>query len=312
MKIALITGVNGFVGKHLARELHKNKLSVIGVGYEPELHPELIGIIDFYYSCDLTDKKQVDSLEISQVDYIFSLAGLASVGKSFKDEKNYVNTNVAVFANLAEKLVDAKSSARVLAISSGAVYGTNQQMPLSETSMTSSGSSPYVASKLAMEKSAKHFIKRGLDCIVVRPFNHIGPGQESGFLVPDLFDKILAAIQSKSPLIIGDLTTQRDYTDVRDVVRAYYLLATTHTLKARLYNVCSMHSVSGEAILEKLLSYLGNPNLPTRIDKNLVRPHDPPLLLGDNSRLAEATGWSPSYTIDTTLQDFIKQKQISL
>src|SRR5690606_2879114 len=123
------------------------------------------------------------------------------------------------------------------------------ELPLTEDSKLTENSSPYSQSKKLMEEAAQNLRSQGLDCVVARPFNHIGPGQLGGFLVPDLYEKIRVASKSGGNILVGNLKTKRDYTDVRDIVKAYADLAASETLDYDVYNVCSGQSRSGEEIL---------------------------------------------------------------
>ncbi len=175
-------------------------------------------------------------------------------------------------------------------------------MPLTENSALVTSASPYALSKIAMEQEAARLKKAGLDCVVARPFNHVGPGQEGGFLVPDLYQKISQADES---LAVGNLKTRRDYTDVRDVVKAYASLVTAPALEHLVYNVCSGRSISGETILELLLDAGGKRSLLLQQDPSLIRPNDPEDLYGSNDRLRQATGWEPTIPLEQTIKDFV-------
>jgi len=310
MSKILVTGVNGFVGEHLARELSSRGIEVIGAGLDAAASSELDGFISQYYTCDLTSEADVARLPLSDIDAVISLAGLASVQDSFGKSELYQQVNVAVLSVIGNKLLELQSKARVIAVSTGAVYESHQPMPLSEDSTLVTDGSPYALSKIAMEKEADALRERGLDCRVVRPFNHIGPGQKGGFLVPDLYSKIQAASQSGGPMAVGDLTTRRDYTDVRDVVRAYADLATAASLQNTLYNVCSERSVAGQTILELLLKATGQTEkITVTQDPALIRPNDPTDLYGNSQRLSSETGWHPIVPIEQTISDFVASQQ---
>ena len=305
MARVLVTGVNGFVGKHVVHELKSRGCLIVGLGNDPEMHPQLDGMLDAYLVCDLTDKQSVEALDLTGFDGVISLAGLARVGPSFSDPSLYNHVNVAVLEVLGDRLLELELNPRVLAISSGSVYDPAQPMPLTEKSQTTGTGSPYAQSKLAMEDAAQRLRKKGLDCIVARPFNHIGPGQEGGFLVPDLYQKIMAARNDDNSLTVGDLNTRRDYTDVRDVVRAYVDLITAPSLDESTFNVCSGRSIDGQTILQLLLNETGAEKLQIQKDPQLIRPNDPKDLFGSNERLHKATNWQPSIPLEQTIHDFV-------
>lgn len=305
-KRVLITGVSGFVGKHLARELYEQSHLVTGLGYSQLEDSTLSGLLQEYWFYDLTKPEQVAKLDLSGIDAVINLAGLARVGESFNNPEVYKSVNVKVLSTLAEELLKQNSAARIVAVSTGAVYDANQPMPLQENSKTTHKSSPYASSKLHMEKAAEEFRSKGLDIIIVRPFNHIGPGQGEGFLLPDLYSKVEQALKSDKIIKVGNISTRRDYTDVRDIVRAYAMLALTPTLKHGIYNVCSGKSRTGEEILKLLLETMGaEDSLKVEIDQSLIRPSDPSNLYGNYERLRTETGWRPLIALEQTVRDFV-------
>ena len=303
----LVTGVNGFVGGHLASELSGRGHAVVGLGREAKPKSHLDGLLDSYVQSDLTVPADVRSLNINDIEAIINLAGLAQVGASFAEPKKYKQVNVEVLRLLGQRVSRAKRNIRLLAISTGAVYDSNQSLPLTEKSKVISDGSPYAISKLMMEDEASKLRRQGLDCIIARPFNHIGPGQEPGFLVPDLYDNIKLAVKTKLPLKVGNLKTRRDYTDVRDVVRAYAGLVECNSLSYKIYNVCSSKSLSGEQILD-LLARAMDAHVKVEVDKSIVRKNDPIELYGSYDHLSKDTGWSPEIKIQKTIEDFVRSK----
>lgn len=302
----LVTGINGFVGKHLARELSAAGHKVMGVSREPLLNPLLVNFVTDYYVCNLTSETEVATLPLDDIDAVINLAGLANVGDSFANPDLYNQVNVGVMSVIGRRLVGMGSKANVIAISTGAVYSSNQAMPLTEESQLITTGSPYALSKIAMEQEVMSLRTQGLNCAVVRPFNHIGPGQEPGFLVPDLYQKIMNAGHTDGVLKVGDLTTRRDYTDVRDVAKAYVSLAVADHLDHDIYNVCSGRSIEGQQILNLLLTATGHEEtIAIQQDPALMRPNDPKNLYGNNHRLQNQTGWQPAIPLEQTIQDFI-------
>jgi GDP-4-dehydro-6-deoxy-D-mannose reductase len=301
----LVTGVNGFVGKHLVRELSERGSEVVGLGREVNADERIADILSDYYSVDLTSPAAVNSSELAGVDAVISLAGLAKIGDSFKDPEAYMRINVDVLRILGEKLLKDRLSPRIIAVSTGAVYDSAQKMPLTETSRLIDDGSPYVKSKIKMEAAAADLSRRGLNSIIARPFNHSGPQQEPGFLLPDLYVKIRQAKITGEPLKVGNLDTKRDYTDVRDVVKAYAALALNPSLNFDLYNICSGRSITGRQILEWLQKAMGT-SLPAEQDESLLRPNDPPEIYGSYQRLADDTGWKPQIPISQTVEDLVE------
>ena len=289
---ALITGGGGFVGHHLSALLERS-------GDEVEI-------------CDLeTDITDLDSIsariEDVQPDAIYHLAALAHVGDSWLDPSKVLTVNVVGTGNVLAAARRHVPDATVLTISSAEVYGivTPDELPLSETSQVRPAS-PYAASKAAAEQVALQAARGfGQRVIVVRPFNHVGPGQAPAFAVPALAKRIVdAQAAGATTLTVGTLTTRRDFTDVRDVVVAYRLLVEKGAA-GEVYNVASGVDVSIAEIAASLLTLAGA-DLEFVEDPALIRPVDVPVLRGDAGRLREATGWSPSIPLETTLADVLE------
>jgi len=180
-----ISGINGFVGHHLAQELVSNGISVIGIGHDKLLSPSLEGIVDEYYSADLIENWPA----INNIQGVIHLAGLAAVGPSFDAPQRYINGNSSMVTNLCEYYMAQSNKPRIVIVSSGAIYDSNQPMPINEDGSLGF-SSPYAVSKVLTENQAIYYRTRGLDCVVARPFNHIGPGQATGFILPDFYGRL--------------------------------------------------------------------------------------------------------------------------
>ena len=307
MPKVLITGVNGFVGHHLTHELRSHDCEVYGVGMQPGSAPDLSQVLDGYYSANLTDTEQVEKLPLADMDAVISLAGLAKVGESFKNPDLYMRVNTLVVSNISKALLEhGGGKTRHLAISTGAVYDSGQRPPFAETGKLAEKESPYVLSKIAMEKENQELRDKGLDLVIARPFNHIGPGQEPGFLLPDLTHEVRQALSGNHEVRVGNLETKRDYTDVRDVVRAYRMLALAKSLDNPIYNVCTGRSIAGKKIMSLVLKNLGaEKKVKVIVDDEKFRPSDAPDIYGDNSRLKKETGWSPSIALEQTISDYV-------
>jgi GDP-4-dehydro-6-deoxy-D-mannose reductase len=298
-----VSGINGFVGHHLAKELSDNNISVIGIGHDHDLSPALEGIVDEYYSADLINNWP----EVANVNAVIHLAGLAAVGPSFDDPQRYINGNSSMVTHLCEYYVKQTSKPRVIIVSSGAIYDSNQPMPITEDSKMGY-TSPYAVSKVLTENQAAYYRNRGLDCIVARPFNHIGPGQDKGFILPDFYSRLSSLSENEKVISVGNIETRRDYTDVRDIVRAYGKLALTSTLQHTTYNICSGKSLSGADILNGLKNAMNLTDIGFEIDQSLVRPTDIAEIVGDSSRLQNELNWKPEHDIQQTIVDFVNSK----
>jgi GDP-4-dehydro-6-deoxy-D-mannose reductase len=293
---ALITGGKGFVGHWLAAHLKDCGDDVVVIDVETDV-------------ADGVALRKVVSDAAPEA--IYHLAALTHVGESWDNPSQVLRVNVI---GTAELLAAARTLAvppTVLVVSSAEVYGvvTPAQLPLSEATPTAPAT-PYAASKLAAEAVALQAWRGyGQPVIVVRPFNHIGPGQSANFAVPALAKRIVEARKSgATSLRVGTMTTRRDFTDVRDVVVAYRLLI-AHGQPGSIYNVCSGKDVAIADVAAELLT-LAQADLELVTDPDLVRPVDVPVLQGDAGRLQAATGWVPSIPLATTLADVLASWEV--
>lgn len=292
----VVTGVNGFVGRHAARLAKQRGHYVIGIRHSRELESDSPDV-DHWYTGDLAAAWPVDD----EFDAVLHLAGLAAVGASFDDPLRYIEENAAIVVHLGEALLrGCGGSPRVLVVSTGAVYNA-RAVPIDEGSPISM-SSPYVVSKRTAEDLADYYRRRGVDMVIARPFNHIGPGQAPGFLVPDLYRKLAA--MSANVVEVGDLSTRRDYTDVRDVVDAYLSLLGAPSLEHMIYNVASGGSRAGTEVLVALCRAMGLA-VPELRRNTSGRPIDHSEIIGDASRLRLELGWAPSIAFERSIQDFV-------
>jgi GDP-4-dehydro-6-deoxy-D-mannose reductase len=290
---ALITGGRGFVGGWLAEHLRGAGDEVVAIDREVEI----------------TDPTAVlAAVKDAVPDAVYHLAALAHVGESWDDPLRVLEVNVLGTAAVLAAARQCESNPRVLVTSSAEVYGAVTDpdvLPLSETAPTAP-LTPYAASKLAAEAVCGQAVAgHGQAVIVVRPFNHIGPGQSSNFAVAALAHRIVTALaDGVDHIAVGNLSARRDFTDVRDVVRAYRLLIERGEPGA-IYNVCSGRDHSIQEVAESLLRQTGA-RLELRPDPDLVRPVDVPVLRGDPGRLHQVTGWKPEISLDQTLADVLE------
>ena len=289
---SLITGGRGFVGTWLADHLRELGDEVVAIDREVEI----------------TDPAALlAAMSAAAPDAVYHLAALTHVGQSWEEPLQVLEVNIIGTAAVLAAARQCGTDPRVLVTSSAEVYGAvtdPQLLPLSERSPTAP-LTPYAASKLAAEAVvAQAHLGHGQHVITVRPFNHIGPGQTPNFAVPALAKRIVEADRLGSPTIpVGNLSARRDFTDVRDVVRAYRLLVEAGR-PGEVYNVCSGQDVSIREIADSLLKLAGT-TLEFEIDPSLVRPVEVPVLRGDPTRLVDATGWRPEVPLDQTLADVL-------
>lgn len=307
-KKILITGINGFVGEHVAREFKNQGHFVIGVGHSDTPNEKVRDLINEYINCNLLDETQVnEKLDLSEVAAIIHLAGLGSVGESFQIPRRYITENGLIAYNILQRAADTSMPGRIIVVSTGALYDPSQPLPLSEDAITSPNS-PYAVGKLMTEDVTKYFRKRGVDAVIARPFNHIGPGQSTSFILPDFYEQLLAS-QDSGKMLVGNIETRRDYTDVRDIAHAYGMIALAPSLKHDTYNICSGRSLSGRQILEIIKeSVPTSGDVMIEVDQTKIRPNDIMDIVGNSTRLQEELGWSPAYAIDQTIKDFISAK----
>ncbi len=306
MQTVLVTGANGFVGKHLVKELVGNGLRVIGVGGRQADNGKPEGLAD-YLMLNLTEPEAVKKIDFSAIDGVIHLAALSAAAPSFDEPMNYITTNIGIETNLFETALAQNARPRFLVVSSGMLYDPEAALPLTEESAMAS-ISPYAVSKIGQEQMAHYYGSRGFEYVIARPFNHIGPGQNTGFIVPDLTKQAVACQQGKlNEILVGNLDAERDYTDVRDIVRAYRLML-EKAPSGEIYNVCSGNTISGHDILDGILKVAGiNPQI--KENPALMRPSDHPLIYGNHDKLTTATGWQPEVPIEKTLADVLADWQ---
>ena len=308
-KEIIITGVNGFVGEHLAHHLKDSNFYVHGIGREEMPNNNVAPYLDSYEAADLLNKEQVAKLTLKKAKAIIHLAGLASVADSFNHPELYKSGNAEMTNNLLTAALAQGFDGRVVAVSSGALYDGSDSMPLTERSKISENS-PYATGKLRAEGVVKTHRLNGVDAVIVRPFNHIGPGQGKGFLVGDLYDQLIKARQDGSNEIsVGDLSTKRDYTDVRDIVAAYTKLANAPKLLHDTYNIASGKAYSGYEILDYLKKAMNLSSVKPVVDQSRIRPTDSPKIVGDASRIKNELDWQQHSSVERAINDFVTRQK---
>lgn len=301
----IVTGVDGFVGRHVAHLAARGGFDVTGISRSASVGGSLTEDLAHYVSADL--RREWPSSAPADAAVVH-LAGLAAVGPSFDRPQDYLDGNSAMVTNLCEARLRTGSAARIVGVSTGAVYAQNDRDPARVETDPVGFTSPYVVSKVLVENQLAYYRRRGLDTVVARPFNHIGPGQGPGFIVPDLLDQ-LSSVPAGHPLRVGNLATRRDYTDVRDVAAAYLALASAPSLAHDLYNVASGAARSGMDLLEMLTAARGIPLPELEVDPSRIRANDPEVIVGDASRLRNELGWRPRISLSTTISDVIAARR---
>lgn len=313
---AMITGINGFVGSHLAEYLlNLGGWEVWGIVLAEDALLPLLQERVKPLRADLRQPSQVaEALNQAQPDVIFHLAGQAFVPESFRDPIGTFTTNVLPQINIFQAIIEQQLKTRVLVIGSGEVYGAIEptDLPLNENTPLRPAS-PYAVSKVTQDMlTMQYHLSHQLDLIGMRPFNHIGPRQNDRFVVP-AFAKQIAQIEAglQPPVIqVGNLTAKRDFTDVRDVVQAY-TRAVEFGQAGQLYNLGSGRAVAVQTILDLLLA--DSPaQITVQIDPERMRPVQIPEIVCDASRFRQCTGWEPQIPLEKTLHDALAEWRVKV
>lgn len=304
----LITGGSGFVGQWFARLMLGRGWSVFGGTIDGPPEPELLSSDEVrairWQTLDLTSETDITrAVEKAAPDWVVHLAGIASPPEANASPLRTFDVNALGAMRLLYHLTGSRSrGARVLVIGSAEQYGA-QGSPLAETAPLNPLSA-YAASKASQEVIALQIHRQtGLPVICTRSFNHSGVGHGNNYLLPALVRRVLELRETGGVLQIGNGSPIRDYLHVADVVHAYALLLERGT-PGEVYNVCSGVGVSVRELAERVLARAGvTADIVT--DPALIRPIDVPVLVGDNRKLREATGWTPERTIDAIIDDLI-------
>ena len=307
--IAFVTGLTGFVGPHLAQMLVSKGVEVVGTGLRsegaagrPESFPKSVSFI----SADIRNYGELRRvLGDIRPDHIYHLAAISNVVTSFKDPRLTYEVNVGGTLNLFEALRELELKPRIVHVSTAHVYrsievdtGLDENSPVRMLTH-------YATSKFMCEALAAQYVEAyKFQTMTVRPFNHIGPGQPTGFVCSD-FARQIAAIKlgHTDPILrVGNLAPVRDFTDVRDTVEAYWKVATQGT-PGEIYNVSSNRPVSMQEILTTLCELAG---VEVRIeaDPQKFRPIETLRLFGDSSKM-RALGWTPHIELKQSLRDIL-------
>ncbi len=300
---ALITGISGFAGGHLAEYLASKKgVRVYGLARRPEKGSASV------FACDIRDGAKLEKiLRRIKPDRVFHLAAQASVPVSWKDPRGTFEQNLNGTLNLLEAARRACPKALIQLTGSAQEYGIppktsgriGESAPLNPLS-------PYAVSKAAQDFLMKFYGRRfGMKIVMTRAFNHIGPRQSDDFIASS-FAKQIAEIEAglrRPEILVGDLRSVRDYTDVRDMVRAYWL-SLEKGRAGEVYNIASGRGRSGLEILEAYLK-ITDARIRVKKDPSRMRSHDLPRLVGDPSKFMRRTGWKPEINFEKSLEDIL-------
>ncbi|NOY88857.1 MAG: NAD-dependent epimerase/dehydratase family protein [FCB group bacterium] len=303
-----ITGIAGFVGRYLAEELWQEGYQVGGSIHEEDPQ-ENIAFLKGKASLvplNILDQKRCQQI-IAKFNphYIFHLAAFSSVGRSFGQERLTYQVNFDGTLNILQAAVGLKLLRKFVYISSAECYGQFRPQHKTLTEEQSFNPlSPYAVSKVAAEYACRFYWHRHkLPVTVARSFNHSGPGQNENFVIPS-FAKQIALIEkgkAKPIMHVGNLAVKRDLSDVRDIVKGYYLLMQKGR-PGQAYHFCSGKAVAIETVLKGLLK-LSPKKITVKIDKKRFRQNDIPYLRGDNKKAGRELGYNIRYNLKTTLLD---------
>lgn len=292
----LVTGAGGFVGHHVAEAVSAGAFGIASIATPPP-------------GWDIRDRLATIALvRDTRPSMVLHLAAQSFVPRSFQDPAETLAINVAGTANLIKALQDESFEGRFLYVSSGDIYGTvaDEELPIDERTVPHPRS-PYGVSKWAAEQLCLQAQRVGnLDCVIARPFNHVGPGQNEHFVLPSLAAQIVQIERRvKAPQIdVGDIDSTRDFTDVRDVVAAYAAMM-KHGVTGRTYIVASGVERKVRDLLTVMLTQSGV-RAEVRQDPARMRPSEQKRMYADSSSLTQDTGWQPKIMIEKTLSDILE------
>ena len=305
---ALITGVGGFAGSHLADVLLAHPGSEVWGCVIDDGRPDYLDPRVQLIQADLRDPQAASGLlHRVRPDRVYHLAGQSFPQLSWADPWDTFETNLRPQINLFESMLRLELRPRVLVVGSTEAYGqmASDEAPVPETAELRP-CNPYAVSKAAQDLiGLQYFLSHDLPVVRVRPSNHIGPRQNERFVAPSFARQIARIEAGRQPpvLRVGNLSARRDFTDVRDVARAYWL-ALEHGELGEAYNVGAGRAIPVQQILDGLLA-LTTADVHVEVDPGLLRPTDTPIRSGDPAKLRAHTGWQAEIPLEQTLRDLL-------
>ena len=300
MKSVIIFGIGGFVGNYLAQEFLAHGYRVYGSDI---VENEGLDARVVFQKANLLDAEQILSfVQKVNPDIIVNLAAISSVGQSWNMPQTTIEVNVVGALNILEAARKQENKPRVLFVGSSEEYEV-QEADIDEC-VPLNANNPYGISKMTQESFAKLYRERyDMKVYCVRPFNHTGIGQRDSFVLPS-FCKQVAEIEKsgKAGMIkVGNLTAIRDFSHVKDIVRAYRMIVESETCD-RIYNVGSGEAYSIREMLDYIIS-LSTQEITVEVDPARVRPVDTPRICCDNRLIQAELGWKPEYTIHDAIKE---------
>jgi GDP-4-dehydro-6-deoxy-D-mannose reductase len=311
MEKYLITGYAGFVSRHFLEFLEKNRIEseVLGIDLQDAMElPKFQHVSPRFQKLDLTECDSLAGvLTQFKPDYILHLASYSSVAFSWEQPVESFQNNTNIFLNLAEAVRKTKIQTRILSIGSSEEYGITapEVLPISEAEPLSP-ISPYAAARVSQEFLGRLYAAGyGLDIVLTRSFNHIGPGQRAIFAIPSFIKQMVALKEQgldRGEIVTGEVEIKRDFLDVRDVVRAYHILLKRGE-RGEVYNVCRGECISLAEIIHKIACIL-NLKISIRVDRHLIRPMENKVIYGSNTKL-HSLGWKAQITLEESLREMV-------
>jgi GDP-4-dehydro-6-deoxy-D-mannose reductase len=305
-RLVLVTGAAGFAGRHLVRLCIEKGVTIVGVGRSPAAQVNLPCELDRYIQVDLLDAEATRAAVAStKPDLVFHLAAEASVHESWHRPGSAIEHNLLGTFNLLESIRECAAGARALIACSGEEYGTvpPDQLPATEEQPLRP-QSPYGFSKASVDLLGGFYADaHDLHIVRTRAFNHAGPGQSDRFVISSFARQIAEAEATgvdHVELATGNVEVRRDFSDVRDVVRGYWIAL--EAAGPGVFNICSGHSLRLAEVLERL-GDLATIGVTQRTDPRRLRKRDIVDLFGSRARFTAATGWEPAISFETTLDD---------
>ena len=293
----------------------KDEIRILGIDVQEPHNTGVYSKQQFQFiKLDMLDESRLTAIiKDFQPDGVIHLASLSSVDLSWKKPIECFKNNTTIFLNLLESVRHENKSCRILSVGSSEEYGNIElsDLPLTEQN-SAAPTSPYGVARASQEMLSRIYISGyGLDIVSTRSFNHIGPGQDKGFFIPDIASQIVEikykkeqnSVNEKAIIRTGDLSVIRDFTDVRDVVKAYWLLINRGE-KGEIDNVCSGNGYKLAELIEKMNNLVGV-RAAVKTEESRIRPAENRAIIGSNCKIYSRTGWQPSISIEKSLMDVL-------
>jgi GDP-4-dehydro-6-deoxy-D-mannose reductase len=298
MKTVLVTGSEGFVGSHLIKALDVSMYEVVATCL-----PQLVPKKGKYVALDILNLDlAVEVFKQHDPDIVFHLAAVSSVAKSFRDRPTAYSTNIVGTANLLEATKSLKKKSQFFFVSTCEIYGGGEG--LSEDGPTAL-KNPYAVSKYSAELICNDYQRDGLECVIIRPFTHTGPGQAESFVLPTIAKQVSEIEKGKrAPLIeLGNVEAKREFLNVKDIVSAYGM-AMEKCVVGETYNIASGKGYKISEVVD-IFAALSKKTFDLKTNPTKMRKNDIPVLLGDGTKFSQLTGWSPKVKIEKTVEDLL-------